>query len=46
MGFDFGRIAEAVEFLRAFSEGDTFGSEAESVNELLAFVEFMLTEGK
>jgi hypothetical protein len=42
--FDFGKIISAVEFLRAFGEGGTFGTEAEGVNELLSFVDFILSK--
>lgn len=42
--FNFGKIAEAVVFLRAFSEGSNFGSETENVQELLSFVEDTLNK--
>lgn len=44
--FNFGKIAEAVVFLRAFSEGSNLGSETENVQELLAFAEYALSERK
>ena len=42
--FDFCKITNAMHFLRAFSEGNTFGSETEGVQELLSFVDYTLSE--
>ena len=42
--FDLGRVAAAIEYLRALDEGGAFGSEAEDVEELIAFVSSLLNQ--
>ena len=42
--FDLGKVAAAIEYLRALDEGGAFAGEAEEVSELIAFVSSLLNQ--
>lgn len=42
--FDLGRVAAAIEYLRALDEGGAFAGNAEDIEELIAFVSSLLNQ--